>query len=89
MNACRSVCGPTGVGDPGAAGYPADDPRGAVPVQAPPVRIEEDRPVAALGDGKVDCPCCARRQRDRDDLATLAGDDQGPVATLDAQGLDV
>jgi hypothetical protein len=30
-----------------------------------------------------------RGERDRDDLAPLAGDDQGPVPALDAQSLDV
>ena len=37
---------PDGLGDPGAAGDPADDPPGAVPVQPPPVRGEEDRAFA-------------------------------------------
>src|ERR1017187_1784802 len=70
---------------PGAA----DDPPGAVPVQAVPVYGEEYRSFAALADGQVDGPCGARRERDGDDLTALTGDDQGPVAALDAEGLDV
>jgi len=35
------------------------------------------------------CDPDARRQRDSEDLAALAGDHQGPVAALDAQVLDV
>jgi hypothetical protein len=31
----------------------------------------------------------ARRERDRDDLAALAGDDESPVPALDGQGLDI
>ena len=77
------------LGDPGAAGDPADDPGGAVPVQPPPVRGEEQRPLGALADGQVDRAGGARRERDGDDLAALAGDDQGAVAALEAQVLDV
>ena len=75
--------------DPGATGDPADGPGGAVPVQPPPVRGQEHRPVRPLADGQVDRPGGARRQRDGDDLAALAGDGQGPVAALQAQVLDV
>jgi hypothetical protein len=42
--------------DPGAAGDPADDPGGAVPVQPPPVRGDEQRPFGALADGQIDRP---------------------------------
>ena len=80
---------PDRLGDPGAAGGPADDPRGAVPVQPPAIDGQEDRPVAALADGQVDRPRRAWRQRDSDDLAAFAGDDQRPVAALDTQRLDV
>jgi hypothetical protein len=38
---------PDRLGDPGAAGDPADDPGGAVPVQPPAIGGQEDRPVAA------------------------------------------
>jgi len=68
---------------------PADDPRGAVPVEPPAIGGQEDRPVAALADGQVDRPRRAWRQRDGDDLAAFAGDDQRPVAALDTQRLDV
>jgi hypothetical protein len=51
--------GAYGLGDPGAAGQSADNPGGAVPVQSPAVRCQEDRPVAALADRQVDRPPCA------------------------------
>jgi hypothetical protein len=76
-------------GDPGSAGGLADDPPGAVPVQPPPVRSQEHRPVRAFADGEVDRPGGARCQRDGDDLASLAGDGQGPVPAFEAQVLDV
>jgi hypothetical protein len=44
------------LGDPGAAGDPPDDPRGAVPVQPPSVRGDEQRSFGALADGQVDRP---------------------------------
>ena len=75
---------PDRLGDPGAA----DDPPGAVPVQPPAIGGQEDRSVAALADGQVDRPGGARRERDRDHLATLAGDHQGPVPPFDAQRFD-
>ena len=76
---------PDGLGDPGAAGDLADDPRGAMPVQPPAIGSQEDRPFAAFADGQVDRPRGAWRERDSDDLAALAGDHQGPVPALDAQ----
>jgi hypothetical protein len=80
---------PDRLGDPGAAGHPADNPGGAVPVQPLSVRAEENRPAHALADGQVDRPGRARCQRDGDDLAALARDDQRAVPALDAQVLDV
>jgi hypothetical protein len=62
---------PGEAGDPG----PVDDPGGAVPVEASPVRGEEERTVGAFADGRVDCPRGARRERDGHDLAALASDD--------------
>jgi hypothetical protein len=58
--------------DAGAAGDPADDPGSAVPVQPPPDSAEEHRPLGPFADGQVDRPGGARRERDGDDLATLA-----------------
>jgi hypothetical protein len=80
---------PDVLGDPCAAGDAADDPPGAVPVQPPPVRRKEDRTFASLADSQIDRPRSARRQRDRDDLAALTGNDQGPVPAFQAQGLDI
>jgi hypothetical protein len=76
-------------GDPGPARDLPDDPPGAVPVQQPPVRGEENRAVAAFPGRRVDRPGSAGSERDGDDLAALAGDRQGPVAALQAQLLDV
>ena len=89
MNACRSVCGLTCLAIPGVARHPADDPGGAVPVQPSPVRGGEQRPFGSLADSQVDRPGGARRQRDGDHLAALAGDGQRPVPALQAQVLDV
>jgi hypothetical protein len=77
------------LGDPGAAGDPADDPGGAVPVQPPSAFGEEARSLGALAGGQVDGAGGARGERAGDDLAALAGDDQGSVAALQAQVLDV
>jgi len=81
--------GRDGLADSRAAGGLADDPPGAVPVQPSPVRGQEHRAAGPFPDGQVDRAGGARRQRDGDDLAALAGDRQGPVAALEAQVLDV
>jgi hypothetical protein len=60
-------------GDPGAAGDPADHPPSAVPVQPAAIGGQEDWSLAALADGQVDRAGGARRERDGDDLAALAG----------------
>ena len=57
------------LGDSGAARDLADDPPGAVPVQAASVSSEENRAVAALAGGQVDRPGGAGRERDGGDLA--------------------
>jgi hypothetical protein len=80
---------PDGFSDPGLAGQAADDPPGAVPVQPPPIRRQEDRSFAAFTDGQVDRPRGPGRQRDGDYLAALAGDDQRPVPALEAHRLNV
>ena len=59
------------LGDPGAAGGPADDPPGAVPVQPPPVCGQEQRSVGVFAHGQVDRPGGPRRQRRRHHLAAL------------------
>jgi hypothetical protein len=79
---------PDGLGDPGPAGYPLDDPPSSMPVQPTPIRGQEDGPFTAFTDGQVDRAGGARRERDGDDLAARAGDHQGAVASFDAQGLD-
>jgi len=80
--------GPDRLGNRGAAGYPAHNPGGAVPVQPLPVGSKKDRPVHALAHGQVDRPRGAGRERDCDDLAALTRDDKSPVPALDAQVLD-
>ena len=70
------------LGDPGAAGHPADDPGGTVPVQPVTVCGNEQRPFGSLAYRQVYRPGGARDERDGDDLAALAGDDQGPVAAM-------
>src|SRR5690348_17949974 len=89
MKACHSVWGRDLLADPCKAGSGADDPPGAVPVQPPPVRGQEHRPFGTLADGQVNRPGRARCQRDGHHLAALTGHRQGPVATLEAQVLDV
>ncbi len=49
----------------------------------------EERAFGTLADGQVDRPSGPRSERDGDDLAALAGDDQGPVRALEAHVLDV
>jgi hypothetical protein len=56
-----------------------------MPVQPTAIRNQEQRPVTALADGQVDRPGGARRERDRDDLAALAGDHQGAVPPRDSR----
>ena len=80
---------PDRLGHSGAAGYPAHDPPGTVPVQPTAISRQEDRSFGALADGQVDRPRGARCEQDGDNLAAHAGDDQGPVPALDARGLDV
>jgi hypothetical protein len=77
------------LGYPGLAGHPPDDLGGAVPVQPPPVAREEERPLGALADRQLNRPGGTRGKGDGDDLAALAGDDQGPMAAFQAQVLDV
>jgi hypothetical protein len=75
---------PGWLGDPGAAGHPADNPGGAVAVEPLSVWGEEERPSHAPADHEIDRPRGAGCQRDGDDLAAFAGDDQSPVPALDA-----
>jgi hypothetical protein len=77
------------LGQSGAAGDPAGDSPGSVPVQPAAGGGEEDGSFAAFADGEVDRPRCPGRERDNSFLAAFAGDGQGAVAALDGQGLDV
>ena len=77
------------LGDPGAAGGPMNDPGGAVAVQPPAIGGQEQRPAGALAGGQVDCPGGTWCERDGDDFAALAGDNQGAVPAFQAQLVDV
>jgi len=74
---------------PGAAGSAPDDAGSAVPFEPPAIWSGEQRSFRALADRQVDRAGGARGERDRDDLAAFAGDDQGPVAAFQAEVLDV
>jgi len=63
---------PDRLGDPGAAGHPAHDPRDTVLVQPLPIKCEEDWPLAALADRQVDRPRRPGRERNGDHLAASA-----------------
>jgi hypothetical protein len=56
-----------------------------MPVQAPSAGRNEDRTTGLFSDSAGG----ARRERDRDHLAALAGDDQRPVPAVHAQVLDI
>src|SRR5258708_40138213 len=75
--------------DARAAGDAADDAGGAVPGQALPVAAEEQRALGALAGGQVDGAGGARREGEGDDLAALAGGDQGAGAAVGAHGVAV
>jgi hypothetical protein len=55
---------PGRLADPGAAGHPADDPRGTVPIQPLPAGGQEDRTFHPLADGQADrpVPCGVRAE---------------------------
>src|SRR5271166_4015382 len=82
MNACLSVWGVTVLAIPARRATFRT-------IRPAPVDGEEDGPVAPFAGGQVDRPGGARRERDGDDLAALAGDRQGPVPSLQAQLLDI
>ena len=87
MNACRRVCTPASLGIP--ARRATRRTTRAAPCRSGrcPSEAEENRPAHALADGQVDRPGRARCQRDSDDLAALARNDQRAVPALDAQVL--
>ena len=74
---------------PGTPGDASHDPAGAMAVHALPVGTAENRPVKALADSQVDCPCGAWGERDGDDLAALAQHGEGAVPALDPERNDV
>jgi hypothetical protein len=53
------------------------------------VRGQEHWCAGALADGQVDRPGGARRERDGDDLAALAGNRESPVAAFQTEVLNV
>src|SRR5215470_13039136 len=77
------------LGQPGAAGDPADDPPGTVPVQ-PFLRCgEEDRSLGAFADRQVDGAGSAGGEVDDSFLAALASSREGAVAAFGAERFDV
>jgi hypothetical protein len=89
MNACLSVCGPTGLVIPArraawrtirAAPWRSSRRPSAAKKTGPSHRSPVARSIARAVRGASGIVTT---------LAALAGDDQGPVAALDAQGLDV
>ena len=89
MKAWRRVCGPTRWLIPACRGDPTDDPARAVAVETIATRPAEDRALAALADGKVDCPGGAGGEGDDRHLAAFASDPQRAMAAFEAQVLDV
>ena len=86
MNA-RSVCGPDELGDLGAVlpGGRSGRPHGG-PADG---RQQPGRSAPRTARGWPGRSRAVRGARDSDDLAALAGDNQGAVPAFDAQGLDV
>jgi len=76
-------------GDAGPTRDATDDPSCGVTVEAFTLRCDEDGAFTALAHREVDRARGARRERDGDDLATVAQDRQRAVASFEAKGLDV
>ena len=85
MNAFLSVCGVTILAIPARRAVVRTIRPAPCRSSRRPSPGQEERPVGTVADG----PGGPRRQRDGHHLAALAGDRQGPVATLKAQVLDV
>jgi hypothetical protein len=77
--------GSDALGDPGLSGGATHDPAGGVTVESFAVAVDEDRTLETLTDREVERPGDPRRERHRDDLATLSGHPQGPVASFEAE----
>jgi hypothetical protein len=75
--------------DAGPLGDRAHPAVGGAPVEAAAVVAGQDRPRRPLADGQVDGPGRPGHQRDHGGLVALADDAQGPVASLEAEVLDV
>jgi len=75
--------------DPCATGYAAHDPAGAMAVHPLAFAAQEDRPVEAFSDRKVDGAGGAGCEWDGDDLAAFAQHGQGAVPALESEFVDV
>jgi hypothetical protein len=51
--------------------------------------VHEDRALETLANREVESPGDPRRQRHRDDLATFAGNCEGPMTSLQAQRVNI
>ena len=89
MNACRSVCGVTGLVIPVRRAARRTIRPAPCRSSRRPSSGQEHGTVGALADGQVDRPGGARCQRNGNDLAALAGDGHRPVTALQAQVPDI
>src|SRR5664279_5464316 len=89
MNAWRNVCGPIGLVISARRATRRTTRLAPVTIKTPTVRRDEDRTAVTFADGQIDRPGSTRCQRDGDGLTSLAHDGEGPMASLEAQGLDV
>ncbi len=88
MKAWRSVWA-NELGDACTPRDASDNPAGAVAFEAVAVEAEQDRPLAALADCKVDSACRPWCERGGDNLAALAHEGEGSMSAFEAQRLDV
>jgi hypothetical protein len=77
------------LGDPGSPGYPVNDPRRGVAVEAAAVGWHEYGSLAAFPDGQVDGAGGARGEGNGDGLAAFTHDGEGAMPAFETEGFDV
>jgi hypothetical protein len=77
------------LGDPGSPGYPVNDPRRGVAVEAAAVCRHEDGSLGSFPDRQVDGAGGAGGEGHGDGLAALSQDSQGAMPAFEAEGFDV
>jgi hypothetical protein len=75
--------------EPGTLPDRADPPVRGAPLEALAVPPPQDRAVAAITDGQVECPGGAWNERSGGGLVALAHDPQRAIAALEAEVFDV